>query len=276
MTDHTSPDDVDPRRAMWRRGSYEIVGDWIRSASVSILDRVEEVSGTTLNGQRLLDLGSGTGAVSIAAAHRGAQVVGVDLTDELVEIARRRAAEAEVGARFVVGDFDHLDDAIGDLRYDVVTSSFGLIFAPEAAATLAQLAQRVDVGGVVAVTGWDPDGVFIAPERMIELFPERPPMLDMGTWTTGIADLCSGTPFDVGLTRVDDLVIPFDSVQQCADELERWSGGWTQLFETFDALGVADEARVRFRAHLDSFTTPVDHGIGLTARYHTSVLRRVQ
>lgn len=274
VDDSGSEEQVDPRRALWRRGSYEIAGDWVRPASVSILDLLEEASGTSLGGRRLLDLATGTGAVAIAAARRGASVVGVDLTDELVEVAVRRAADAGVEVRFELGDFDRLDDVIGDEVFDVVTSSFGVMFAPDPTATLAHLERRVPIGGLLGVTAWDPDGVLMVQEPLLELFPERPQMPDMSTWSTRISELCAGAAFEVAVTRADDLIVPFASVDDAAEQFERWSGGFAQLLETFDSLGVGDEARHRFREQLAAFSTETDSGIGLTLRYHASVLRR--
>ena len=273
MTD-TDPDDVDPRRALWRRGSYEIVGDWIARASVAVLDRVAEVVGEPLDGRRVLDVATGTGAVAIEAARRGASVVGIDLTDELVEIARRRADDTGVDVRFVIGDFDELDGQVSSDPFDVITSSFGVIFSPDPSATLSGLGRLLASGGVIGVAGWDPAGVFIPSQSLIELFPERPPMLDMSPWTTEIESLCAGTSFDVAATHDDELLIPFASVADAADQLERWAGGWAQLFEAFDGAGVGAEARSRFVDHLASFAVVGDGGIQLRARYHVSVLRR--
>lgn len=270
----TEGTEVDPRRAMWRRGSYEIAGDWVADASVSVLDRVEQVTGAPLRGKRFLDVATGTGAVAIAAARRGAAVTAVDITDELIEIAERRAGESGVEVRFLVGDFDRLDEVLGSQQFDVVTSSLGVIFAPDPPATLAGLGRRLAPGGVIGVVGWDPDSVLMVPESMLELLPERPAMLDMGTWTTGIATLCEGSGFQVASTAAEDLIIPFASAADAADQLERWSGGFAQMLATFDGLGVGDEARARFVDHLDGFATPADDGIGLRARYHVSVLRR--
>ena len=75
------------------------------------------------------------------------------------------------------------------------------------------------------------------------------------------------------MTADDELLVPFASVEDAAEQLQRWSGGWAQLFENFDGLGVGREARTRFVDHLAGFSTNVDDGIGLRARYHTSVLR---
>lgn len=187
---------------------------------------------------------------------------------------RRRSAAPQT-----VGDFDRLDETLNetpfaDDRVDMMTSSFGLIFAPDPAATLAQLEPWLAIDGVIAVAGWDRNGVFVVPESLLELLPERPRMPDMGAWTTGAAELCAGTPFDIVDVTADELLIPFASVSDAAEQLERWSGGWAQLFDGFDALGVGDDARARFVDHLEAFSTSTDDGIGLRAVYHVSVLRR--
>ncbi len=267
-------DEVDPRRAFWRQGSYEILGDWIASASTSVLDRLVEVAAEPLAGRRLLDVATGTGSVAIEAAARGAAVVGVDVTDELLDIARRRADAAEVDVGFEVGDFDRLYEAVGDADFDVITSSFGVIFAPDPSVTLAGFERHLAADGLIGMVGWDPDGVFIVPESMLDLLPERPVFPDMGAWTTRITELCEGTPFEVASMTDDELRIPFASVSDVAEQLERWSGGWAQILGNFDALGVGGLARGRFRDHLASFATTRHDGIELRARYHVSVLRR--
>ncbi|MEM1332538.1 MAG: methyltransferase domain-containing protein [Actinomycetota bacterium] len=237
-----------------------------------MLDEFERVRSVSLSGRRVLDLAAGTGTVSIEAARRGAAVIGVDLTDELLDVARRRADEAEVEVHFVVGDIDRLDDVIEGDSFDVITSAFGLMFAPDALATLSSLRARLVPDGVVAVSAWDPDGSLMVPASMIELFPEVPPMLDMSTWSTRVAELADAAGFEVASTVVDDLRIPFESVDHAAEQLERWAGGWTQLLERFDELGVGAEARRRFRDHLAAFSTPAANGLVLCAYHHVSVL----
>ncbi|MEM9712752.1 MAG: class I SAM-dependent methyltransferase, partial [Actinomycetota bacterium] len=236
-------------------------------------DRAEEAVGP-LAGRRLLDVATGTGSVAIEAARRGATVVGVDVTDELVEIATARAADAGVEVRFEIGDFDRLDVILGETGFDVITSSFGVIFAPDPSSTLAGLRQLLAPGGVIGVAGWDPDGVFVVPESMLELLPERPAMPDMATWTTAIGSLAERAGCEVLSSEAGELVIPFGSVDDGAEQLERWSGGWGQLLELFDSIGVGDDARARFVDHLDAFSSDGDSGIVLHATFHTSVLGR--
>lgn len=173
------------------------------------------------------------------------------------------------------GDFDRLDDLLGDTTFELATSSFGVIFAPNPRGTLDRIARRVAPGVLVGIAGWDPVGVFFVPESMLELLPQVPPMPDMHIWTTDIAELCAGSALEVVKTHVDELRIPFESVADSADQLRRWSGGWAQLLETFDALGVGPEATNRFHEQLAGFAATTYDGIELCADYYTSVRRRV-
>ncbi|MEZ5925348.1 MAG: class I SAM-dependent methyltransferase [Hyphomicrobiaceae bacterium] len=72
-------------------------------------------------GQRILDLGTGTGAVARALARRGARVVGVDISDGQVAEARRRAAEAELGIDFRVAPAEA--PPFPDRSFDAVTAN---------------------------------------------------------------------------------------------------------------------------------------------------------
>lgn len=103
-------------------------------------------------GMRLLDVGTGTGAVARRAARDGAKVVGVDPAAGLVEAARRLAAEEGLDVRFDVGDAESLP--YDDSSFDAVASSMGLIFAPDHARVAAELARVTRPGGRVAFSAW--------------------------------------------------------------------------------------------------------------------------
>jgi SAM-dependent methyltransferase len=100
-------------------------------------------------GARWLDVATGTGAVARLAARAGAEVVGIDIAPRMIEIARR-SAEA---IRFDVGDAQALP--YGEASFDAVSSSFGVIFAPDHEAVAHELA-RVCVGRL-GLTSWVPD-----------------------------------------------------------------------------------------------------------------------
>jgi len=101
-----------------------------------------------MTGQRLLDAGCGTGALAIAAAERGAEVVAIDVSEGLVEVARRRAP-ARLAIDWQVGDM--LDPGLG--RFDHVVLMDSLIHYPleDIIAALAGLAARAPrIGFTVA------------------------------------------------------------------------------------------------------------------------------
>jgi SAM-dependent methyltransferase len=109
-------------------------------------------------GVRWLDVATGTGAVAIRAAQAGADVVGIDIAPEMIEGARAKAVDLPIA--FVVGDAQALP--FEDASFDVVTSVFGAIFAPDHRATAAELG-RVGCGRL-GFTSWQPD------QRLTELY----------------------------------------------------------------------------------------------------------
>lgn len=107
-------------------------------------------------GQRVLDVAAGAGNVALAAARAGADVVASDITPELLD-AGRAAAEAEgLTLEWVVADAQSLP--FGDGLFDVVTSSFGAMFAPDHATTARELLRVCRSGGTIGMLNWTPEG----------------------------------------------------------------------------------------------------------------------
>jgi len=129
---------------MWSMGEY----DELATRFGPVHDRLVEKLAPQ-PGERWLDLATGTGAVAARAAAAGAAVVGVDIAPGMLEIARGKAPEV----RFELGDAGALE--YEDASFDVVASSFGLIFAPDHGATARELARvcRSRMG----FTAWEPD-----------------------------------------------------------------------------------------------------------------------
>jgi magnesium-protoporphyrin O-methyltransferase len=103
-----------------------------------------------LRGLRVLDAGCGTGALAVEAARRGAQVLAIDLSPTLVDLARDRQP-AELTSEFSVGriDFrsgDMLDPALGEFDYVVGMDSLIHYQTADAVRVVAGLAQRTRCG----------------------------------------------------------------------------------------------------------------------------------
>lgn len=126
-------------------------------------------------GQRVLDVGCGTGVVALTAARTGAQVSGADLTPALLEGARYNAALAGYAIDFQEADVEALPFA--DASYDVVLSQFGHMFGPRPALASAEMLRVLKPGGVLAFSTWPPE-LYVG--RMFALVSRYSPPLPEG------------------------------------------------------------------------------------------------
>jgi SAM-dependent methyltransferase len=140
------------QRAMWAMGDYPELARTIAAVGELVAERVGAAPG-----EELLDVATGTGNVAIPAAARGARVTGLDLTPELLEVARRRAKEEGVEVTWLEGDAEALPFA--DASFDRVTSCFGVIFAPRQEHAARELVRVARPGATIAFTAWTPEGL---------------------------------------------------------------------------------------------------------------------
>ncbi|EWH01699.1 class I SAM-dependent methyltransferase [Halomonas sp. BC04] len=112
-------------RSVWARGDYDAMmrAENLYEVGAQLVRRL----GVSAD-QRVIDVACGSGNAAIPAAQAGARVTGVDLTPEMLEIARARAKEAGVTVEWVEGDAEDLP--LPDAEADVVLSTFGCMFAP--------------------------------------------------------------------------------------------------------------------------------------------------
>lgn len=106
-------------------------------------------------GQRVLDVGSGTGVVAITAARVGATVTGSDLTPELLAQAKENADIAGVDVTWKEADVEQLPFKDGE--FDVVLSQFGHMFGPRPDVTIGEMLRVLKPGGTIAFSTWPPD-----------------------------------------------------------------------------------------------------------------------
>ena len=96
-------------------------------------------------GESVLDIGTGSGSLALLAARSGAQVRGIDIAEDGIERALARAAEEELDVHFDVADAQSLP--YGDASFDVVVSTFGVIFAPDHRRAARELTRVCRAGG---------------------------------------------------------------------------------------------------------------------------------
>ena len=132
-----------------------------------------------VDGERALDIGSGGGKTSIAAARQvgpGGTVTGADISTPLVELARRRAAEAGAdNVAFEVVDIQH--DRVAGAPFDVALSQFGVMFFDEPVTEFTNIASHLRPGGRLAFACWQSaeQNPFIVAASMALFLPAPPP-----------------------------------------------------------------------------------------------------
>lgn len=140
-------------RQAWALGDYH---RFARSTIWEIGPVLVEACGIA-PGQRVLDVAAGTGNTAIRAAQAGAEVVASDLTPENFPAGRREATAQGVELEWVEADAEALPFA--DADFDVVTSSFGAIFAPNHRAVADEMVRVCRPGGTIGILAFTPEGL---------------------------------------------------------------------------------------------------------------------
>jgi len=153
---------------MWGNGPYQNITETLTDLHELVIDRLAPAEGVTW-----LDLACGTGAMAELATKRGADVTGIDLAPALIETAKERAQEQGLDIDYRVGDCENLD--VPDASFDVVSSTCGVMFAPDHEATARELARVVKPGGRIGLANWTPEGGLAKMFAMMKPFQPPPP-----------------------------------------------------------------------------------------------------
>jgi SAM-dependent methyltransferase len=258
-------------RATWAAGDYAAVAELIDEAPPrDLLARVQVTPG-----QQLLDVATGTGNIAIRAAAAGAQVIGLDLTPELFETARRRAAEHDVAVEWVEGDAEDLP--FEDARFDRVVSAFGVQFAPRHQIVARELARVCRPGGRIGVVSWTPEGqigeLFKIMGRYLPAPPDyaSPPPL----WGSEqhVRRLFAGTGVELEFARG---LNPwrFPSAEHYVAFMETHYGPTLKARERLTAEGRWGECRREILAMAERRNEAADGGLEMWAEYLVAVAHK--
>jgi SAM-dependent methyltransferase len=138
------------QRAIWSAGDYDAIAELFWDVGAVVAEAAAIASG-----MKVLDVATGTGNAAIRAAVAGSDVVGLDITPELFDDARRREALAGVSVEWVEGDAEALP--FEDASFDRVLSTFGVQFAPRHDVAAAELVRSCRPGGMIVLANWTPE-----------------------------------------------------------------------------------------------------------------------
>ena len=230
-------------KATWAAGDYDGIVDYIWSVGGDLVGRV----GVTAD-DAVLDVACGTGNATIPAAQTGARTTGLDLTPELLEGARRRAADAGVDVEWVEGDAESLP--FEDGSFDVVLSTFGCMFVPDHERAATEIARVLRPGGRVGIAAWTPEGGIGRFFQTLSAYAPPPPpgFLPPPLWGTRehVTGLFAGTGLE---PRFEESAVHFEyeSAEAAAEEYSTKFPPIVMLRNMLEPEGRWEEARSALR-----------------------------
>lgn len=133
----------------WSSGDYAVVGTTLQIVGESLCEALDLRAG-----ERVLDVAAGNGNATLAAARRWCDVVSTDYVPALLERGRSRASAEGLQVQFEQADAENLPYA--DHRFDVVLSTFGVMFTPDQDKAAAEIARACKPGGRIGLANWTP------------------------------------------------------------------------------------------------------------------------
>ena len=142
---------MNPNKALWEKGDFTQIAQTMRESGEALVARIG-----IKKGQDVLDLGSGDGTTAIPEARLGANVLGVDIAENLVAAGNLRAkAEGLDNCKFQEGDATNLHE-LKDNSFDVVVTIFGAMFAPKPYDVAKEMVRVTKPGGKIVMGNWIP------------------------------------------------------------------------------------------------------------------------
>lgn len=240
------------QQAIWASGDYTKIGIKLQIVAESLVE-IADVG----PGDKVLDVASGPGNAALAAARRGADVVASDYVPELLERARRRAEADDLPVAIQVADAEALP--FDDASFDVVLSTFGVMFAPSQETAAAELARVTRPGGHVALANWTPDGFIGQMLKTVAKFVPPPAgVRSPALWGSEehVAALFGDRARLVNLTK-RQYVFRYESADHFVEFFRRWYG---PTHKAFGAL--AEDQQALLAGEIAALARRFDRGDG--------------
>lgn len=138
------------QQSAWSTGNYAVVGTTLQIVGENLCEALDLRAGS-----RVLDVAAGNGNATLAAARRWCDVTSTDYVGSLLEAGRARAAAGGLTVQFEEADAEALPYA--DASFDIVISTFGVMFTPNQAQAASELMRVCKPGGRIGLANWTPD-----------------------------------------------------------------------------------------------------------------------
>ena len=225
------------QRATWSSGDYAVIGTTLAITGELLCEAVE-----LRPGQRVLDVAAGNGNATLAAARRWGDVTSTDYVAALLERGRERAAAERLFITFQEGDAERLPFA--DASFDVVLSTFGVMFSPDQEQAAQELLRVCRPSGKIGLANWTPDGFIGHVFRTIGKYVPPPAgVKSPALWGTEqrLRELFGDGISELEITK-RMFVFRYRSAQHWLDIFRTFYGPLLKAFAALDAAGQASLA----------------------------------
>jgi SAM-dependent methyltransferase len=252
----------------WSSGDYAVVGTTLQIVGENLCEALDLRSS-----QKVLDVAAGNGNASLAAARRWCDVTASDYVPALLDRARERAAAERLDMDFREADAEALP--FSDGSFDIVMSTFGVMFTPDQERAAAELARVCKRGGKIGLANWTPDGFIGQLFKTIgKHLPPPPGVKSPALWGTParIAELFEPHAACITSER-RNFVFRYRSAEHW---LAVFKGYYGPMLKAFAALKPIAQAALQsdLLALVDQFNRAVDGSMVVPSEYLEIVITR--
>ena len=255
------------QQAAWGAGDYAVVGSTLQIVGETLCEAVDLRSN-----QRVLDVAAGNGNATLAAARRFADVVSTDYVTSLLDRGRERARAEGLDVTFQQADAEALPFA--DASFDVVLSTFGVMFTPRQEQAARELIRVCRPGGKIGLANWTPEGFIGQVFKTIGKYvPPAPGVKSPALWgSKAHLDALFGSQGVIAATR-KNFVFRYKSPKHWVEFFRQYYG---PVLKTFAALD--PDARQALEADIygliDRFNIADDGTLVVPGEYLEAVITK--
>ena len=257
------------QQAAWGSGDYSIVGTTLQIVGETLCEAVDLRAG-----ESVLDVAAGNGNATLAAARRFAEVVSTDYVGALLERGRERAKADRLPVTFLEADAENLPFNSGS--FDVVLSTFGVMFAPDHERAASELVRVCRSGGRIGLANWTPESFIGGLFKLVGQYM-RPAssMKSPALWGTKayLRDLMGGDASIAATGRT--FVFRYKSPEHWIEIFRNYYGPVHKAFAAIDQHGrVALEKDLH--ALIDEFNIAEDGTVVIPSEYLEAIITKAR
>jgi ubiquinone/menaquinone biosynthesis C-methylase UbiE len=248
------------QQVAWGSGDYARIGTTLQIVGEMLCEAVDLRSN-----QRVLDVAAGNGNATLAAARRFAEVVSTDYVGALLERGRERAEADRVTVTFQEADAEALPFA--EASFDVVLSTFGVMFTPNQQQAANELVRVCRPGGKIGMANWTPESFIGQLFKTIGKYvPPAPGIKSPALWgSKAHLDTLFGSKATVAVAS-KNFVFRYKSPEHWVEIFRTYYGPVVKVFAAIDPPA-REALEVDLYALLDKFNVAEDGALVVPSEY---------